>query len=143
MNMWCIVLDTSVMVAALRSRHGASAALLGLVADRVVVPLVTMALFLEYEEVLKRPAHLVVMGKTADWVDGFLSAFASAAEGVDIHFRWRPQTRDPGDEMVVEAAMNGRANALVTHNIRDFAGVGASLGVTVWTPGEALKRIRS
>ena len=45
--------------------------------------------------------------------------------------------------MVVEAAMNGRANALVTHNIRDFAGVGASLGVTVWTPGEALKRIRS
>jgi putative PIN family toxin of toxin-antitoxin system len=141
--MWRVVFDTSVIVAALLSNHGASAALIGLVADRAVVPLVTMALFLEYEDVLKRPEHLTVMHKDIDWVDGFLAAFASAAEGVDIHFRWRPQTRDPGDEMVLEAAMNGRADALVTHNLRDFAGVDAGLGLTVWTPGEALRRIRS
>ena len=104
MQMWRIVLDTSVMVAALRSRHGASAALLGLVADRVVVPLVTMALFLEYEEVLKRPAHLVVMGKTpTGWMDFYrplpvprkasISTFGGAhkQEIQETKWWWRPR----------------------------------------------------
>ena len=140
--MWRAVLDTSVLVAGLRSSLGASAQLLGLVADRVVTPLVSTPLFLEYEDVLKRAEHLQVMAMTAGDVEGFLSAFASASEPVDIHYRWRPQLRDAGDEMVLEAAINGRAKALVTHNLRDLAEAGKAFGIPVIGPAEAVKRCR-
>jgi hypothetical protein len=61
-------------------------------------------------------------------------------------FRWipnrRPQLRDPGDEMVLEAAVNGRANILVTFNVRDFGAVPARFGIRVMVPREAIERIR-
>ena len=138
--MWRAVLDTSVLVAGLRSGLGASARLLGLVADGIVTPLVSTPLFLEYEDVLKRPEQLQAMAMTEDAMDGFLSAFASASEAVEVHYKWRPQLRDPGDEMVLEAAINGRATALVTHNLRDLGDAGKAFGIPVIRPGEALKR---
>lgn len=141
--MWRIVLDTSVLVAASRSRNGASAAILGLIADGVARPLVSIPLFLEYEAVLKREAQTAVSGMTLADVDRFLRAVAHVAEGVDIHFRWRPQTRDPGDELVLEAAINGRADMLVTHNIKDFAVAERRFGIPALTPGQALARIRT
>jgi len=137
---WRVVLDTSVLVAALRSDRGASAILLGLVADRIVVPLVSTPLFLEYEDVLKRPEQLDAMAITADSVDEFLAALASSSEAVEIHYRWRPQVRDPADEMVLETAINGRAAALVTFNLRHFADASRGLGIPVMRPGDALKR---
>jgi len=137
---WRVVLDTSVLVAALRSGRGASATLLGLVADRIVVPLVSTPLFLEYEDVLKRPEQLEAMAVAAAGIDDFLAAFASASEAVEIHYRWRPQVRDPGDEMVLETAINGRAAALVTFNLRDFAASGRNFGIPLMRPGDALKR---
>jgi len=118
--MYRAVLDTSILVAALRSRAGASNAVLRAVALGRVTPLISPALFLEYEDVLKRPEHQAVHGLDHDGVDRFLAALASAAQPVDCHFRWRPQLRDPGDEMVLEVAVNGNAQALVTHNVRDF-----------------------
>jgi putative PIN family toxin of toxin-antitoxin system len=135
-----VMLDTSVLVAGLRSSLGASSRLLGLVADGIITPLVSTPLYFEYEDVLKRPEQLRAMATTATEVDSFLSAFASASEPVDILYRWRPQVRDPGDEMVLEAAINGRAAALVTHNVRDFAAAGDQFGIPVILPGEALKR---
>jgi putative PIN family toxin of toxin-antitoxin system len=138
--MWRAVLDTSVLVAGLRSGLGASARLLGLVADGIVTPLVSTPLFFEYEDVLKRPEQLQAMAMTEDAMDGFLSAFASASEAVEVHYKWRPQLRDPGDEMVLEAAINGRATALVTHNLRDLGDAGKAFGIPVIRPGEALKR---
>jgi putative PIN family toxin of toxin-antitoxin system len=138
--MWRAVLDTSVLVAGLRSGLGASARLLGLVADGIVTPLVSTPLFFEYEDVLKRPEQLQAMAMTEDAMDGFLSAFASASEAVEVHYKWRPQLRDPGDEMVLEAAINGRATALVTHNLRDLGDAGKVFGIPVIRPGEALKR---
>lgn len=141
--MWRVVLDTSVLVAATRSRNGASAALLGLVADGVVRPLVSIPLFLEYEAVLKRDSQMAVSRMMLVDVDRFLGAFAGASEGIDIHFRWRPQTRDPGDELVLEAAINGRADMLVTHNVADFAASEDRFGIAVRTPGQALIRIRT
>ncbi|WP_408608599.1 putative toxin-antitoxin system toxin component, PIN family [Caulobacter endophyticus] len=135
-----MVLDTSVLVAALRSRLGASNALLRHVAMERVKPLVSPALFLEYEDVLKRPEQVAAHGFDLDAVDGFLAAFASAAQAVECHFRWRPQLRDPGDEMVLEAAVNGYADALVTHNVRDFAAAKA-FSLRVMTPGEFLKEL--
>ena len=62
-------------------------------------------------------------------------------EPVELHYRWRPQVRDPADEMVLEVAINGRADALVTHNVRDFAGVARRFGIPLLRPGEVLKRI--
>lgn len=138
-----VVLDTSVLVAGLRSRLGASNELLTRVANGTVLPLVTIALFLEYEEVLLRAEHRLATGMSEADVAGFLAALASASEGVDVHFQWRPQLRDPADEMVLEAAVNGRADALVTHNISDFAEAGRRFGLRVIAPGDLLKELKS
>jgi putative PIN family toxin of toxin-antitoxin system len=119
-----MVFDTSVVtvvVAASRTRLGAGNAVLRLVAQRRVVALATAPLFLEYEDELKRPEHQLVHGLTAEAVDEFLAELAALVEPVEVHFQWRPQSRDPNDEMVLEAAINGQADALVTYNIKDFA----------------------
>jgi putative PIN family toxin of toxin-antitoxin system len=96
-----VVLDTSVIVAGLRSRLGASNRLLEFVAEERLVPLVTTALFLEYEEVLKRPEQRLATGMDEKDIAGFMGAFASAAEPVEVHFLWRPQLADPDDEIVL------------------------------------------
>ena len=137
-----VVLDTSVIVAALRSSRGASNALLARVARGELIPLVTTALFLEYEEVLLRAEQRLATAMSEADVAGFLAALASAAQAVEVHFRWRPQLGDAGDEMVLEAAINGAASALVTHNVKDFAPA-ARFGVRVVTPGEFLKELSS
>lgn len=129
-------------MAGLRSRRGASYVLLGLVADRIIRPLATPALFLEYEDVLKRPEHLHAMGISLAAVDQYLNGFADVVQPVEVHYRWRPQLPDPNDELVVEAAINGGATALITHNVRDFSSAGLSFGIEVLRPAEALMRIR-
>jgi putative PIN family toxin of toxin-antitoxin system len=137
-----VVLDTSVLVSGLRSRNGASFAVLRLVADRQVVPLVTTALFLEYEAVLGRPEHRAVHGLSVEELDRLMAGFAALAEPVDVHFLWRPQLGDPKDEMVLEAATNGRADALVTHNVRDFRGVGRRFNISIVTPAQLVKGLQ-
>jgi len=134
-----LVLDTSVVVSAFRSKLGASHRVLNLVARGVFVPLATPALFLEYEEVLKRPEQREVSGLSLAQVDVALAALAAAIEPVRVSFAWRPQLADPDDEMVLDAAVNGRADALVTHNLADFSAVTLRFGLTVLTPGQVLK----
>jgi putative PIN family toxin of toxin-antitoxin system len=136
------VLDTSMLVAGLRSQLGASNRVLAAVADRRCVPLVTTAIFFEYEAVLLRPEHRLATGMDAQDVEGFLAAFASAAEPVELNFLWRPQLRDPADEMILEAAVNGRASAIVTHNVRDFLSATEKFGIRTVTPAEYLKELR-
>ena len=116
-----VVLDTNVLVAAARSRQGASFALLqALRADRFRL-LASVPLFLEYEAVLKRPEQLSATARSAAQVDAFLDALTLRCEPVHLFYLWRPQLRDPADEMVLETALNGRADALVTFNVNDFA----------------------
>lgn len=136
-----VVLDTSVLVAGLR--RGASNAVLREAAHGHLTPLITPALFLEYEAVLKRTEQRLAHGLDLTAVDGFLAAFASASEPVDVSFQWRPQLADANDEMVLETAVNGRAAALVTHNVKDFIGAAPRFGLRVLTPGDLLKEIRS
>jgi putative PIN family toxin of toxin-antitoxin system len=136
-----VVLDTDVIVAALRSADGGSNAVLRKVALGTLTPLVTPALFLEYEAVLKRPEQQLAHGLEPAAIDRFLAAFASASAAVEVSFQWRPQLSDPNDEMVLEAAVNGQADALVTHNRRHFAKAAARFGVRVLRPGELLKEI--
>lgn len=137
-----VVLDTSVLVAGLRSRLGASNLLLQMVAMGRCVPLVTTAVFLEYEDVLLRPEHRLATGMSEEEVSGFLAALASASEPVEVHYRWRPQLPDPADELILEAAVNGRADAVVTHNVRDFQAASHAFEIRVMTPAQVVKELR-
>jgi putative PIN family toxin of toxin-antitoxin system len=136
-----VVLDTNILVAAGRSRLGASFALLERLRQRSFVPLVSVPLLLEYEAVLKRPEHLNVGARTPRMVDAFLDAFCLYAEPIDLHYLWRPQTRDPADEMVLETALNGAASALVTLNTVDFA-VAKNFKLPLLTPGQFLQLLK-
>jgi len=142
-HMMRIVLDTSVVVAGLRTGLGTANAVLRLVAQRRVVPLATPPLFLEYEDVLKRPEHRLVHRLPLEAIDEFLAELAALIGPVEVHFQWRPQTPDPNDEMVLEAAINGRANAVVTYNIADFAVAAKRFKVSVLSPAELLKKVRA
>lgn len=115
-----VVLDTDVMVAAIRSAVGASRWLLLAGVEGRLLLLVSPALFLEYEAVPKRPEHLIAAKADETMIDVILDLLALEAEQVQIHYRWRPQLADVGDELVLETAVNGRADVLVTFNIRDF-----------------------
>ena len=135
------MLDSSVVVSAFRSRRGASSRLLALADGGRIVPLATPALFLEYEDVLKRPGQREASGLSLAEVDAALAALAALVEPVEVRFAWRPQLADAGDEMVLEAAVNGRADALVTHNLADFAAAAPRFGLALLRPGELLERI--
>ena len=137
-----IVLDTSVVVAGLRSSRGAANAVLRLVAHRRLMLLATPPLFLEYEDVLKRPEHRLAHGLVPEQIDDLLAELAALIEPVELHFRWRPQVGDPGDEMVLEAASNGDADALVTYNVSDFAVATDRFGVAVLRPVDVWKRVK-
>ena len=138
-----IVLDTSVVVAGLRTRLGVGNAVLRLVAFRRVTLLATPPLFLEYEDVLKRPEHQLAHGLSIEQVDEFLAELAALIEPVEVHFQWRPQGRDPNDEMVLEAAINGQADAIVTYNIADFSGLAERFTIAVLHPADLLKKVKA
>ncbi len=135
-------MDTDVVVAAMRSPRGASAAILRAGRQGRATLLLSMPLALEYEAVLSRAEHRLAAGLSEREVKIFLTAVVAMAEPVTTHFLWRPQLRDPSDEMVLEAAANGGADALVTFNVRDFGTVPAQFGVKVLLPREAIRRIK-
>lgn len=136
-----LVLDTSVVATALRSQAGASFFLLRAIQLDRLKMLATPSLFLEYEDVLKRPEQRQVSGLSLQEVDELLGELAALVEPVDVHLLWRPQLRDPDDEMVLEAAINGRADALVTYNIRDFRAVAPRFGIRLMRPADILKEL--
>lgn len=135
------VLDTSVLVAGLRSQTGASRRMLVLLYRGRYQAIASVAMMLEYEAVLIRPENLKAFGLTTDEVTRFLDSLSLLMTPVATFFLWRPQLRDPADEHVLEAAVNGRADAIVTFNHRHFRGAAVRFGVATFTPGEALQRI--
>jgi putative PIN family toxin of toxin-antitoxin system len=137
-----MVLDTGVLVAALRSPRAASAAILNAARQGRVQMLATVALAMEYEAVCRRAEHQLPSGLSNQELDVFLTAVVALVEPVGTRFLWRPQLRDPGDEMVLEAAVNGRADALVTFNQRDFGSLPSRFGVELLLPRDAIRRIR-
>lgn len=136
-----VVLDTNVLVAAVRSGRGASNAILTKAFQKRFDWVVSIPLFLEYEAVLTRAELLMDIGVTRASMSDFLTDIAAVITPVELHFLWRPQLRDPKDEMVLETAVNGQAELLVTHNERDFAGA-EIFGVTVLSPARFLERIK-
>jgi putative PIN family toxin of toxin-antitoxin system len=137
------VVDTDVVVAALRSDRGASRQLLLAALNRQFELLLSVPLILEYEAVLTRPQHLMACGLSSAEVSLVLDDLAAVARPVRLAFRWRPRLSDPDDDMVLETAINGGASAIVTFNQRDFAAGIEGFDCAVIPPATALQQIRS
>lgn len=131
-----VVLDTDVVVAGLRSRHGSSRAWLRSALRQEVEIALSVPLVLQYEAVLMRPEILAAVAGSPQRVERFLDLLCATGQLLEISFLWRPTLRDPDDEMVLEAAVHGRVDRLLTFNSRDFVGA-ERLGATVERPGPA------
>jgi putative PIN family toxin of toxin-antitoxin system len=137
-----IVLDTDVLVAALRSDRGASRQLLLSALDRKIEVLVSVPLILEYEAVLSRPEHLHASGLAIEEIDEVLDALVKISVPVLLRFLWRPRLKDPADEMVLETAVTGGADRLVTFNARHLAVAAREFGIQVLPPRDVWKEVQ-
>jgi predicted nucleic acid-binding protein len=135
-------MDTDSVVAAMRSPSGASAGLIRLARAGRVTLIATTPLFIEYEEVCGRAEHMSASGFEHRDLAVFLDALVDMVEAIDVWFLWRPQLRDPGDELVLEAAVNGQAGAIATFNRRDFGRAADRFGIEILLPAEAIRRVR-
>jgi predicted nucleic acid-binding protein len=129
-----VVVDTNVLVAAFRSSLGASHRLLQTIESRQWRPVISPALALEYEAVLKRDVD--ELGLTLVDIDDFLEYVCSRARLVQIYFRWRPTLPDPDDDRILELAVR-TGSPIVTFNVRDFKG-SESLGIRTMSPAGLL-----
>jgi len=136
------VLDTNVLVAAFRSDRGASRKLLLAALDGEILVLASVPLMVEYEAVLTRPEHLSASGLSVQETNAVLDAFAAVVEPIRLRFLWRPRLKDPADEMVLETAVNGRADRLVTFNLRHLMRAAEEFGIRTLTPPGAWKEIQ-
>jgi predicted nucleic acid-binding protein len=135
-----VVIDTNVLVAAARSRTGASFELVRLFAlgDGRWQWNISTGLLLEYEAVLKREQHR--QGHPPGVVDRFLDDVAVRGNRHAIFFLIRPFLADPDDELILELALASASSYIVTHNRGDFREA-ERFGVKVLTPGEFLRSL--
>lgn len=135
-----VVFDTSVLVAAVRSRQGASFALVSSIPTTDFQLCLSIGLYLEWQAVLTRKEHLL-LGRTEEDALGFLRYLASQAHLQEIHFLWRPLLPDADDDMLLELAFAAACTYIVTHNVKDFR-ASEQLGITAITPRDFLKLVR-
>ena len=133
-----VVLDTSVLVAALRSRQGASCRLIELLRAGAFEIAISVPLAVEYEAVLTR--YAATLGLRRAEVITVVDYLCAIGKRQPIHFLWRPQLRDPNDEFVLEVAVAAGCQYIVTHNVRDFAGA-ERLGVNIVRPSQFLRQL--
>jgi len=138
-----LVLDTSVLVAAVRSSAGASNLLLRAALERRYALLASVPLVLEYEAVLTRAEHLEESGLMLEEMEALLNSLVQVSVPVRIAFYWRPMLKDPDDDIVLETVVNGKADALVTFNQRDFKEVASRFGGQVMSPKQAWETVRN
>ena len=135
-----VVFDTSVLVAAARSRQGASFALINSIPASEFQICLSVGLYAEWQAALTRVEHRPP-GRTVEDTLGFLRYLASEAHLQEIHFLWRPFLPDADDDMLLELAFAAGCEHIVTHNVRDFRGA-EQLGVTPISPGDFLNLVR-
>ncbi len=130
-----IIIDTNVLVSALKSRRGASFKLISMLPQKYFTPVVSVPLVVEYEAVLKRmvlPAAI-----TPDDIDDVIDYFCEASEHQDIYYLWRPFLPDPFDDHILEAAVASACDAIITYNKSDFKGIDR-FGLKLLDPREFL-----
>ena len=132
------VLDTNVLVSALKSKRGASFEVLKEVSAGRIRLAVTVPLLMEYESVLLRPG--LIPKFTPSQIHSIIDNLASIAWHQEVYYLWRPWLTDPKDEMVLEAALAARMNYIITHNLSDFTNARLA-GVTAISPAQAIQQI--
>ncbi len=130
-----IVIDTNVLISALKSKRGASYKLLLSLPEEVFIPNVSVPLFLEYESVAKRQGLLSKLS-TQD-INSILDYFLSQSSIREIFFLWRPYLKDSKDDLVLEVAVESQSEYIITSNTKDFKGCD-KFGIAVVTPQEFL-----
>jgi len=133
-----IVLDTNVIISAQRSQRGASAKLMSLIGTGCFEVHLSVSLVLEYEDVLRRQSNALRL--TREDVTDLIDALCALSSHHKIHFLWRPQLRDAGDELVLELAVAARCSYIITYNRKDFVGA-KKFGLEVVTPKAFLQEI--
>ena len=136
-----VAFDTSVLVAAAKSRLGASFALVQSLPNPKFEVALSVSLYTEWQAVLTRPEHLPP-GRTADQALAFLRYLAGQRHLQDIFYLWRPYLRDPDDDMVLELAVAARCSHIVTHNLRDFRDL-ESFGILAITPKDFIHLLQT
>ena len=134
-----VVLDSNIVYSGLYSSKGASNIVLQLVGEGKVTPILSVALYEEYQDVLGRPPLVNDFGD--DQKQDFLDYFCKVSDLTDIYFLWRPFLKDPKDDLVLEAAVAGGTKIIITHNLKDFKGI-EKFGIEAITPGEFIKKER-
>ena len=134
-------MDIDTVVAAMRSPTGASAGLLRAARNGRLTLAATVPLCIEYQDVCSRPEHVKAAEFSPADLRVFLDAVVDLIEPTDVWFLWRPQLRDPGDELVLEAAVNGRAAAIATFNQRDFRPAAERFGIAILLPADMIRRV--
>jgi putative PIN family toxin of toxin-antitoxin system len=137
------VLDTNVVVAAVRSARGASRLLLAAALERRYRVLASVPLMLQYESVLTRTEHLAAAGISQEEVEILLDALGVVIEPIRISYLWRPVLPDPRDDLVLETAVNGRADVVVTFNHRHFEPAVPLFGLEIVAPPDAVRRLEN
>jgi putative PIN family toxin of toxin-antitoxin system len=135
-----IVVDTNVLISALIGSQGASREILRKCLKGAYNPLISNALFIEYEDVSKRKQVLDLCPLAADEIRELLNAFYAVCHWVPIYYLWRPNTRDEGDNFLIELALAGNATCIITHNIRDLQRAELSFpNLRIVTPAQLLR----
>jgi putative PIN family toxin of toxin-antitoxin system len=137
-----IVFDTSSLITALRSSKGAAAEVLRLILLEKVVILMDYKIASEYRDVALRPEHLAASRRSAETVLSLIGNIEGLAEPVQVVSKPRPLSPDPNDDMVLDVAINGRANVVVTQNVKHFTTAARRYGIRVMSPAELLETLR-
>ena len=130
-----IVIDTNVIVCAMKSRKGASFKLLSMIDSHKFEPSISVPLILEYEAILKRETKT-----NADDIEAIINYVCRVSGKHKIYYLWRPYLKDPKDDMVLELAVASQSSIIVTYNRNDYKGV-EHFGVKILSPIEFLKQI--
>ena len=133
-----MVIDTSVLISALRSSAGAAAEVVRMALRTEFVTLMDFKLACEYRDVALRPGQLHASGRSGKDTGLVLDALEAVAEPVFVAFRHRPLSPDPDDDLVLDVAINGSADAILTNNTRDFKETARQFGIRALTPAEQL-----
>jgi putative PIN family toxin of toxin-antitoxin system len=137
-----IVLDTASFVTAVRSSVGAAGEVVRMIFREELVPLMDLKLGLEYRDVALRSEHVGASALSKREILELIEAMESFSEPVEVVIKVRPLSPDPNDDMILDPAINGRADALVTSNTKHFAGAGKRFGIPVLSPAELLVKMR-
>ncbi len=133
-----VVIDTNVLIAALRSTRGASHRVLRLIGDGRWQLNLSVPMFLEYEDVVGRPESGISL--SVQEIDAVLDFICAEANLREIFYLWRPILPDPKDDFILELAVEAQCDYIVTFNVRDFVGAEA-FGVSVITPQQFLRKL--